>query len=168
MKLKLRARGAFFFILATQGGWWIWSTILTTRFDRTKPTFDWGDAGFGSAFTLFLVLVLSFQLQYLYLYFVIGHLAKTPEDVVRIAGLLRGTESAAQAVSYGLSSVSSFAAVGASAVNFGLWGIALVPAWLVIRDIGGRLGDRREERERAVQHEEDAGTEKSINEKVPV
>ncbi|EIW54389.1 uncharacterized protein TRAVEDRAFT_132311, partial [Trametes versicolor FP-101664 SS1] len=168
VKLKLRARGAFFFILATQGGWWIWSTILTTRFDRTKPTFDWGVAGFGSAFTLFLVLVLSFQLQYLYLYFVIGHLAKTPEDVVRIAGLLRGTESAAQAVSYGLSSVSSFAAVGASAVNFGLWGIALVPAWLVIRDIGGRLGDRREERERAVQHEEDAGTEKSINEKVPV
>ncbi|OJT06505.1 hypothetical protein TRAPUB_2664 [Trametes pubescens] len=168
VKLKLRARGAFFFILAMQGGWWIWSTILTTRFNRTKPTFDWGDEGFGSAFTLFLVLVLSFQVQYLYLYFVVGHLARTPEEVVRIAGLLRGTESAAQAVSYGLSSVSSFAAVGASAVNFGLWGVALVPAWLVIRDIGGRLGDRREERERAVQHEDDVGTEKSINEKVPV
>ncbi|KAI0774882.1 major facilitator superfamily domain-containing protein [Trametes elegans] len=154
IQLKLRARGAFFFIMATQAGWWIWALVLTTRFDRTHPTFDWVDDGFGSAFALFLLLVLGFQLQYLYLYFVVGHLARTPEEVVRIAGLLRGTESAAQAVSYGLSSVSSFASVGGSAINFGLWGVALVPAWLVVRDIGGRLGDRREERERQIEHEE--------------
>ncbi|KAI0669598.1 major facilitator superfamily domain-containing protein [Trametes maxima] len=150
ISLRTRARSAFFIVLTLQGAWWIWSTILTTRFDRTRPTFDWDDAGFGSAFALFLFLVLSFQLQYLYLYFVVGHLARTPEEVVRIAGLLRGTESASQAVSYGLGSIESFGRVGSSALNFGLWGIALVPAWFVVRDIGGRLGDRREERERAV------------------
>lgn len=32
-------------------------------------------------------------------YFIIGNLAEDEEEVVRIAGLLRGTESAAQAVS---------------------------------------------------------------------
>ncbi|TFK90943.1 MFS general substrate transporter [Polyporus arcularius HHB13444] len=169
--LKVRARSAFVVILTLQGAWWIWSTILTTRFNRTKPTFDWGDDGFPSAFTLFLLLVLSFQLQYLYLYFVVGHLARTPAEVVRIAGLLRGTESAAQAVSYGLGSITSFATIGGSAINFGLWGIALVPAWFVVRDIGGRLGDRREERERAVIEEEvkeAASTRRSSVEKVEV
>ena len=67
-----------------------------------------------------------------------------PEDVVRIAGLLRGTESAAQAVSYGLQSVESFGTVGGSALNFGLWGVSLLPAWLVIREIGVTLEGRVE------------------------
>jgi hypothetical protein len=35
-------------------------------------------------------------------YFVVGELATTNEEVVRIAGLLRGTESAVQAVSVSL------------------------------------------------------------------
>jgi hypothetical protein len=35
-------------------------------------------------------------------YFVIGNLAKNEQEVIRIAGLLRGTESAAQAVSVSL------------------------------------------------------------------
>lgn len=163
--------------MVMQGAWWTWSTILTTRFARTHPTFDWSTPGFGAAFALFLFLVLNFQLAYLYLYFVVGHLARTPADVVRLAALLRGTESAAQALSYGLASVSSFAAVGGSALNFGLWGISLLPAWLVVREIGGRLGDRKEERERDAEPDVikgaepssvDAGSRTSRDEKVPV
>lgn len=34
-------------------------------------------------------------------YFVIGNLAENDEEVIRYAGLLRGTESAVQAVSVG-------------------------------------------------------------------
>jgi hypothetical protein len=37
-------------------------------------------------------------------YFVVGELASTNEEVVRIAGLLRGVESAVQAVSVSVSS----------------------------------------------------------------
>lgn len=67
-----------------------------------------------------------------------------PEDIVRIASLLRGTESASQAVSYGVQSVESFGTVGGSALNFGLWGVSLLPAWLVIREIGVTLEGRVE------------------------
>jgi hypothetical protein len=42
-------------------------------------------------------------------YFVVGNLAETEAEVVRIAGLLRATESAAQAVSVSSSSRSSYA-----------------------------------------------------------
>lgn len=59
-----------------------------------------------------------------------------PADIIRIGGLLRATESAAQAVSYGLNAVQSFGLVGASALNFALWGVSLFPAWLVVREIG--------------------------------
>lgn len=58
----------------------------------------------------------------------------------------------AQVVAYGLNSVESFGMVGASALNFGLWGASLVPAWLVIRKIGteyvGRGVSEAEEAER--------------------
>ncbi|KIN01154.1 hypothetical protein OIDMADRAFT_54290 [Oidiodendron maius Zn] len=148
ISVKRRARRAFVGILTLQGAWWIWATILVTKYHRERPTYDWDDAGFGSGFALFLFWVVGFQLNYLFLYFVVGELATTNEEVVRIAGLLRGTESAVQAVSYGLNSIPIFADVGGVYLNFGLWALALLPGWLVVRGIGVTLGDRKVERER--------------------
>lgn len=65
--LKTRARSAFFTILGLQGAWWIWATILVTDFHKSKPTFDWADAGFGKGFAIFLFWVAGFQLNYMYL-----------------------------------------------------------------------------------------------------
>lgn len=46
------------------------------------------------------------------------------------------------------------AAVGNIYLNFGLWAIALFPAWLVVKEIGVTLGDKKIEREaRALQEE---------------
>jgi hypothetical protein len=99
-------------------------------------------------------------------YFVIGNLAESDEEVIRYAGLLRGTESAVQAVSashlqltarflsganlldqYGLSSVSTIGQFGNVYLNFALWAIAIVPGWLVIKDFGASSGDKKLERE---------------------
>jgi len=158
LALRTRARGAFFVILGLQGVWWIWATVLVTDFHKTKPTYDWASAGFGKAFALFLFWVAGFQLNYMFLYFVIGELAETEEEVVRIAGLLRGTESAVQAVSYGLNSVNSMAQVGAVYLNFGLWALALVPGWLVVKEIGSSLGDRKVEREKGLHRVEESAS----------
>ncbi|CZR68742.1 probable DUF895 domain membrane protein [Phialocephala subalpina] len=147
LALKTRARGAFFVILGLQGVWWIWATVLVTDFRKSRPTYDWVDAGFGKGFALFLLWVAGFQLNYMYLYFVVGELARTDAEVIRIAGLLRGTESAVQAVSYGLNSVPIFADVGGVYLNFGLWALALLPGWTIVREIGVTLGDRKLERE---------------------
>lgn len=32
--------------------------------------------------------------------------------------------------------MEAFGTIGASALNFGLWGVAIIPAWLVIREVG--------------------------------
>ncbi|KAL2217900.1 DUF895 domain membrane protein [Thermoascus aurantiacus ATCC 26904] len=150
ISLKARSRGAFFTILGLQGGWWIWGTILVTQFNKTQPVFDWVDKGFGKGFALFLFWVMGFQLNYLYLYFVVGNLASDESEVVRISGLLRGTESAAQAVAYGLSSVPIMASIGNVYLCFALWAVSLAPAWIVIKEIGVTLGDKKVERETRV------------------
>lgn len=142
-----RARNAFIVLMVLQGVWWTWATILVTNYHKTQPTFDWADQGFGKGFALFLFWVAGFQLNYLYLYFLVGSLAKTEEETIRYASLLRGTESAWQAVSYGLSSVSIMGQVGSVYLNFGLWAISIPLAWIVVKEIGGSLGDRKALRE---------------------
>lgn len=50
-------------------------------------------------------------------------------------------------IKYGLSSVNIMAAVGSIYLNFGLWAIAILPAWLIVKQIGGDFGDKKIERE---------------------
>ncbi|KAJ5599283.1 Major facilitator superfamily domain general substrate transporter [Penicillium hetheringtonii] len=132
---------------------WIWATVNTTEFNKTNPTYDWLDPGFGKAFALFLFWVAGFQLNYMYLFFLVGNLADEQEEIVRITGLLRGTESAAQAVSYGLSSVSIMAAVGNPYLNFGLWGIAIIPSWFIVKEVGHAFRDKKIARETRALHD---------------
>ncbi|RAL66912.1 hypothetical protein DID88_007694 [Monilinia fructigena] len=151
--LKRRARWAFIGILGLQGVWWVWGTVLVTNYwgQNPLPVYDWLDGGaFVRTFLLFLGWVSGFQINYLYLYFLVGNLARTPEEVIRISALLRGTESAVQAVSYGLNSITVMGAIGGVYLNFGLWAIALVPGWLVVKEIGVSLGDNKIAREREV------------------
>lgn len=137
IQLRTRARSAFWIVVGLQGAWWIWATILVTEFRNSRPTYDWTSPGFGRGFAVFIFLTAGFQLNYLFLYFIIGNLAKNEEEVIRYAALLRGSESAWQAVSYGITSVKIFAEVGAVYWNFALWGVAVYPAWLVIKEFGG-------------------------------
>ncbi|GAW25860.1 putative major facilitator superfamily transporter [Rosellinia necatrix] len=69
-------------------------------------------------------------------YFIIANLAEDEPDVIRYAALLRGTESAWQAISYGLTSLVVFAEAGAIYLNFALWAVSILPAWLVLKHFG--------------------------------
>lgn len=57
---------------------------------------------------------------------------------------------------YGLNSIPIFGDVGGVYLNFGLWGLALVPGWLVVKQIGVTLGDKKLERESVAFREEQA------------
>lgn len=134
--IRKRARWAFAVIMVTQGAWWIWITINVTEYRRTGPLFDWADAGFGRAFGPFIFLVAGFQLNYNFAFYLIGQISESPQETIRLAALLRGTESAWQALSYGLNALPIFATVGGTYFNFGIWALALFPAWLVVSKIG--------------------------------
>ncbi|KAI6596971.1 hypothetical protein MCOR06_002274 [Pyricularia oryzae] len=146
--LKVRSRASFWVIATLQGAWWTWATVKVTRFHRTRPTYDWVDDDFGQGFAVFLLLTIGFQLNYMFFfdpkltlhsnprYFFIHNLSQDEPDIIRYAALLRGTESAWQALSYGLSSLTIFGEVGGVYMNFGLWAVSIYPAWLVLRHLG--------------------------------
>lgn len=67
LSLRLRARGTFWLLCITSGAWWLWVTILATRFRHTRPTYDWSSEGFGSAFAAYVLLNLTFQVNYMFL-----------------------------------------------------------------------------------------------------
>lgn len=49
------------------------------------------------------------------------------------------------------------AAVGSVYLNFVLWAIAILPAWLLVREVGNLFGDKKLEREsRALRERSDA------------
>ncbi|SPO02048.1 related to DUF895 domain membrane protein [Cephalotrichum gorgonifer] len=137
--LRKRARWAFLVIMALQGGWWTWMAVNVTEYNRTQEIYDWSDPGFGRAFGVFIFLVVGFQLNYNFAFFLIGQLSNSPQETIRLSALLRGTESAWQAISYGLSSIPIFAAIGGAYFNFALWAISIFPAWLVVKRIGATL-----------------------------
>jgi hypothetical protein len=39
------------------------------------------------------------------------------------------------------------AAVGSIYLNFGLWALAILPAWLIVKQVGEAFGDKKIERE---------------------
>lgn len=78
-------------------------------------------------------------------YFIIHNLADGQEEIIRYSALLRGTESAWQAVSYGLESIPIFGEIGGIYMNFGLYALAIVPAFLVIRHFGASKESFEEE-----------------------
>ncbi|CAG7559762.1 unnamed protein product [Fusarium equiseti] len=143
--LKKRARWAYAVIMTLQGGWWIWLTVNVTKFNREGALYDWSDPGFGAAFGVFVFLVTGFQLNYNFAFFIIGEISTSPQETVRLSALLRGTESAWQALSYGLNALPIMATVGSAYVNFGLWAISIFPAWLVIRQLGTGQTDNLDE-----------------------
>ncbi|ORY14518.1 hypothetical protein BCR34DRAFT_646046 [Clohesyomyces aquaticus] len=134
--LRIRARSSFWLIVVLQGAWWTWATILVTKFRHTQPTYDWSSQGFGHSFGVFVLLTAGFQINYLFLYFFITNLAQSEEEIIRYAALLRGTESAWQALSYGLNSITIFSQVGGVYFNFALWAVAIWPAWEILKHFG--------------------------------
>lgn len=93
----------------------------------------------------------------------VQNLAGTDEAlVIRYSGLLRGTESAWQAVSYGLSAVTVFAHYGGVYLNFALWAVSIFPAWLVLRHFGAGEQALVEAGSSSVEAESDAYAEDHI------
>jgi len=133
---KTKKRSVYTGLAVIQGGIWVWSTINQQKYTQEKPTFDWSSPGFGRAFALYLFMAIGFQINYLFAFNIVGDIARTPAEIIRLAALVRGNESAAQAISYGLSSVESLITVGISAVNFGVWGISILPAGYVVWKFG--------------------------------
>ncbi|KAM0815770.1 putative Major facilitator superfamily (MFS) profile domain-containing protein [Seiridium cardinale] len=133
--LNKRARYGYIFMMALIGGCWIWGTIVQNEYTHHKPALDWDDAGFGRGWALYIFWQVNFSLAYNYGFWMISFLAREPEETVRYMSVARAAEAAGQCIASGISSTST-PLISALGVNFALWGLALVPAWFAVRQIG--------------------------------
>ncbi|KAF9019647.1 hypothetical protein BDZ89DRAFT_1139200 [Hymenopellis radicata] len=129
-----RARYSYIFMMTLAGGSWIWATVVQVGYTRNKPSFDWVDGGFGRGWALYIIMQVNFALVYNYCYWMVSYLAEAPEEVVRYTSIVRAVEAAGGAVASGISSTKAPLTV-AVGVNFGIWAVAVIPAWLVVRRI---------------------------------
>ncbi|KAF2995022.1 hypothetical protein E8E14_003819 [Neopestalotiopsis sp. 37M] len=133
--LSTRARYGYIGIMSLIGGCWIWGTIVQNDYTLHKPALDWNDAGFGRGWALYIFWQINFSLTYNFGFWMISFLAREPREIARYMSLARGAEAAGQCISSGISSTSA-PLTSALIVDFILWGLAVVPAWFVVRQIG--------------------------------
>lgn len=68
-------------------------------------------------------------------YWIIGNISEDPAEIIRLASIVRGVESAGQCVSYGVNS-TSFRLDAVAGLNTAQWALSILPAWLVVKKIG--------------------------------
>ncbi|OBR09791.1 Duf895 domain membrane protein [Colletotrichum higginsianum IMI 349063] len=135
LTINQRARFAYIGMMALFGGTWVWATIIQREYGLNAPALDWVDNGFGRGWALYILLQVNFALAYNYGYWLAGYMARDTAEIIRFTSTVRAVEAAGGAVASGISSTHAplLAAVG---VNFGLWGLALIPTYLIVRTIG--------------------------------
>ena len=138
--LNTRALGAFVFIYAFEMALWIYAMVVTKSYESRaeQVTLDWTSDGFGHGVCVYILLLVGFNLMYDYLYWLIGTVNKNGGEIIRLSAVIRGIESAGQAISYGINSIdqAKFALSGAVAVNMSFFLACIIPAAFVIVKVG--------------------------------
>lgn len=65
----------------------------------------------------------------------IGFMAKEPAEIVRYTSIARALEAAGQCIALGINSTSA-PLIASLGTNLAIWGIAVIPAYLVVRKVG--------------------------------
>ncbi|KAI1660677.1 MFS general substrate transporter [Daldinia decipiens] len=135
VSLNKRARYGYIAMMILISGCWIWGVIIQNEYTHHKPALDWNDGGFGRGWALYIFWQINFSLTYNFGFWIISFLAREPKDIVRYMSVARATESAGQCISSGISSTSA-PLISALGVSFALWGIAVIPTYFVVRQVG--------------------------------
>ncbi|KAI0125032.1 major facilitator superfamily domain-containing protein [Xylariales sp. AK1849] len=113
---------------------WIYGWVIQEKYTANPPVYDWEDRGFVEGF--FVLVLWDFARQSLqnWLYYLVATMTDNISELTRFSGILRGQESFAQAVSYGLNTRNWVGGRVPLAVNTILLGLAFFPTWLIVRD----------------------------------
>jgi hypothetical protein len=122
---KVRAVVTYILIALLNSGTWIWAVIIQDEYRRTKPTLDWShQRSFGRGFGLYVFERISVGMVENYIYWCISNLSDSPGDQIRYSSLLRGIETAAVCVGFGIQAIPA-PLIATAGLNCGLWFLAL-------------------------------------------
>ncbi|KAF4313025.1 Major facilitator superfamily [Botryosphaeria dothidea] len=122
---QTRAIATYALIAACNSVTWIWAVIIQNEYRHTDSVLDWGDqSAFGRGFGLYMFESISIGMVENYIYWCNSDLSDSPGDQIRYSSLLRGIETAAVAVGFGVLAVPT-ALIATASINLALWFIAL-------------------------------------------
>lgn len=122
---KVRALTTFGVLVVFNSATWIWTVVIQNEYRHTHPMLDWADAGFGRGFGVYMFERISTTFVENFIYWAIANLSDSPGDQIRYSSLLRGIETAAVAVSYGVQAIPT-PLLTTACINFGFW-FAVLP-----------------------------------------
>ena len=121
---QTRAIVTYAIIAALNSGSWIWAVYIQNEFRFSRPTLDWTNPSFGRGFGLYVFERVSVSMVENYIYFCISCLSDSPGDQIRYSSLLRGIETAAVCLGFGIQAIPT-PLIAMASINCGLWFIAL-------------------------------------------
>lgn len=123
-KRQTRAVTMFGLICVMNTATWCWAVPIQNEYRHTHPVLDWSMSRFGRGFGIYMFERISYALVENYTYWCISNLSDAPGDQIRYSSFLRGVESAATAIAFGIQSIPAPLIVTA-AINMGLWFVVL-------------------------------------------
>ncbi|KID73699.1 uncharacterized protein G6M90_00g001840 [Metarhizium brunneum] len=134
IRVKRRIELGFYYVVVWHVIAWVYGWVIQEKYTANPPVWDWEDAGFVQGF--FVLLLWDFARQSLqnWLYYFLATKTDNISELSRFSGILRGQESFAQAISYGLNTREWKGGRVPLAVNTILLGLSVYPTWLAVRD----------------------------------
>ncbi|RDW60617.1 hypothetical protein BP6252_12000 [Coleophoma cylindrospora] len=113
---------------------WVYGWVIQEKYTREQPTLDWTDKQFTEGF--FVIVLWNFSQQSLqnWLYYFVSIKTDNISELSRFTGILRGQESFAQAISFGINTRDWYGGRVPLAVNTILLGLSVVPTWIAVRE----------------------------------
>ncbi|KAM3492557.1 hypothetical protein MY3957_004218 [Beauveria namnaoensis] len=100
--VKRRLDISFWYIVVCHVTAWIYAWVIQEKYTANPPALDWADAGFAEGFFVLVLWEWSRQSLQTWMYYFIATKSDSISELSRLSGILRGQESFAQAVSFGL------------------------------------------------------------------
>ncbi|OAR00242.1 hypothetical protein LLEC1_05982 [Akanthomyces lecanii] len=132
--VKRRLELSFWYIVACHVLAWVYAWVIQEKYTANPPALDWADSGFAEGFFVLVFWEWSRQSLQTWMYYFIATKSDSLSELSRLSGVLRGQESFAQAVSFGLNTRKWTGGRVPLAVNTILLGIASVPTYIALRE----------------------------------
>lgn len=135
LPVKKRIVIGFFYVVVVHIVAWVYGWVIQIRYNVNPPAYDWEDKGFVEGFFVLVLWDFSRQALQNWLYYLVASMTDNISELTRFSGILRGQESFAQAISFGINT-QKFKDAGRVplAVNTILLGLSVFPTWLVVRN----------------------------------
>ncbi|KAK8118171.1 MFS general substrate transporter [Apiospora kogelbergensis] len=123
----------YWYVVAVHVVAWVYGWVVQEKYTRNPPAYDWEDArGFTEGFFVLVLWDFSRQALQNWLYYLVASKADDISELTRFSGVLRGQESFAQAIAFGLNTKKWVGGRVPLAVNTILLGLAAYPTWMVV------------------------------------